>query len=89
MASSVRSGSPSAGPTSWSFASVRLASLESVLHRWRISNVPIPEMHLAAVLGALAMDIAAGRPLHAKRPARRSAGAATAALASRSLRGRW
>ena len=37
-------------------------------------------MHLAAVLGALAMDFAEGRSRYAKRPARRIAGAATAAI---------
>jgi protein-S-isoprenylcysteine O-methyltransferase Ste14 len=58
----------------------QLCDLESVLRRWRIANVPIPEAHLAAVLGALAMDFAEGRSRHAQRPARRTAGAATAAL---------
>lgn len=72
MAGSVELGSLGAGPTSWPFA--------SVLRRWRISNVPIPEVHLAAVLGALVIDFANGSPLCAQRPARRIAGAATAVL---------
>lgn len=51
-----------------------------MLRHWRTTNVPIPEAHLAAVLGALAMDFAEGSPLRAKRLSRRIAGAATAAL---------
>ena len=72
MVGNVESGSLGAGPTSWPFV--------SDLGRWRIANVPIPKTHLAAVLGALAMDFAEGRSRHTKRPAQRIAGAATAAL---------
>ena len=53
-----------------------VSALESVLHHWRMTNVPIPEAHLAAVLGALAMDFAEGRPSRAERLAQRIVGAA-------------
>lgn len=73
-------GSVSAGPASMPFASIRSASLESVLRRWRVTNVPVPEAHLATVLGALAMDFAEGRSSRAERLAQRIAGVAMATM---------
>ncbi|MGH2355056.1 MAG: methyltransferase family protein, partial [Chloroflexota bacterium] len=45
-----------------------------------MANVPIPEAHLAAVLGALAMDVAQGRSLRAAGASRRIVGGCMAAF---------
>jgi len=47
---------------------------------WRMTNVPIPEAHLTAVLGGLAMDFVERRPLGVGRASRRAAGGCTAVL---------
>ncbi|HEV2121615.1 MAG TPA: isoprenylcysteine carboxylmethyltransferase family protein [Chloroflexota bacterium] len=52
----------------------------SPLCHWRMANVPIPEAHLAAVLGALVLDYADGHSLVAQQPVRRIVGASMIAL---------